>query len=406
MKKKLLFVMPSLSSGGGERSLVNLLTRIDYEAYEVDLFLFSHEGLFMEYVPKQVRLLPLPDDYRMFALPLRASAMRLLLHGKLPLAYSRLMFSLRNRYAPNVSVREQYNWKYVAKALGKLPRTYDAAIGFLEKTSTYFCVDKVEAEKKIGWVHIDYDELGMDPRFDVSFFEKLDHIVTVSEECAEILKRRFPEQRRKVQVIRNIVSPAVIRQMAAEEDGDLFDRRKGETVILSIGRLHAQKGFEMAVSACRILLDRGFNVSWHIIGEGDEREMLTKLIRSLSLEERFRLLGLKSNPYPYMKQADLYVQTSRFEGKSIAIDEAKIMSKPIVVTHFSTAADQIEDGADGLIVGMDPEAIADGIERLIRNGELRSQMSERLRQEPLGTEDEIFRLYGLLNETAEKAVSV
>ncbi|GGD73282.1 glycosyltransferase [Paenibacillus nasutitermitis] len=397
MKKSLLFVMPSLASGGGERSLVNLLSQIDYSLYEVDLFLFNHEGLFMEFVPKEVTILPIPESYYRFAQPLAVSAGSFLIRGDWSLARSRLLFSLKNRLNRNMSMREQYNWKYISASIGLLQKKYDAAIGFLEKTSTYFCVEKVEALQKIGWVHIDYDELGMDPDFDITYFEQLDHIVTVSEECAAVLKKRFPGQQHKVQVIHNIVSPTVIRQMAEENLEDVYNREGDEIVLLTVGRLHVQKGYELAIEACRLLVEQGYNIRWYVIGEGEERAKLTELIKASRLERHFKLLGLKSNPYPYIKQADLYVQTSRFEGKSIAIDEAKILKKPIVITRFSTAADQIREGQEGLIVEMHPEAIAKGIGKLIHNRELRIRMANHLAGAQLGTEAEIYQLYSLLN---------
>ncbi|MDQ0242557.1 glycosyltransferase involved in cell wall biosynthesis [Bacillus fengqiuensis] len=396
MKKNLLFVMPSLSAGGGEKSLVNLLSQVDYDLYNVDLFLLNHDGIFMDFVPKEVRVLSLPDVYQVFTLPLFQSIMKLFFKGNISLAYNRAMFAINNRRAKNTAIREQYSWKYFSKSLHEIEQKYDAAIGFLEKTSTYFCVDKVKASKKIGWVHIDYDKLGMDPFFDADYFKELDSIVTVSEECANILKERFPDEKNKVNVIYNIVSPTMINKMANQASTNVYDKKENEIIILSIGRLHYQKGFETAIAACRKLIDKGYNVRWNVIGEGDEREKLTNLIKENHLENHFKLLGLKSNPYPYIKQADIYAQTSRFEGKSIAIDEAKILSKPIVVTNFSTAKDQINDDVDGLIVEMNPEGIVDGIERLINDQDLRGKLINNLSQLKLGTEEEIEKLYKLL----------
>ena len=393
MKKNLLFVIPSLTAAGGEKSLVNLLSQIDYNLYNVDLFLLKHDGMFMEFVPKEVQILSLPETYHLFTLPLFKSVKQLIVKRKMTLAYNRVMFSIRNRNARNISIREQYNWKYFSKSLDNIPKTYDVAIGFLEKTSTYFCVDKVNALKKIGWVHIDYDKLGMDPNFDIDYFKKLDHIVTVSEECANTLKNRFPSQKNKVGVIYNIVSPTMINKMANQNNTDVYDRKENEIVLLSIGRLHYQKGFELAIESCKKLIDRGYNITWNIIGEGEEREKLTNLIKENKLEGTFRLLGLKSNPYPYIKQADIYIQTSRFEGKSIAIDEAKILNKPIIVTNFSTAKDQINDGIDGLIVDMDADAVANGVEKLVKDIGLREQLEYNLSQLKLGTEGEINKLY-------------
>lgn len=396
MRKKLLFIMPGLSSGGGERSLVNLLSQVDYEMYEVDLFLLNHDGLFMEFIPKHVRLLPLPDKYQQFTLALWKSMSLFLIKGKVGLAYHRFMFALKNRLFRSTALREQYSWKHMSVFFEALAQPYDTVVGFMEKTSIYFSVDKVQANTKVGWIHIDYDQLGMDPNFDLSYFKQLDHIVTVSEECADILKNRFPHQREKISVIHNIVSPKVIRQLADQSKNEIAVTKDEEISILSIGRLHYQKAFELAVEACRKLVDKGYPVQWAIIGEGEERQKLSDLIQVSGLENHFKLLGLRSNPYPYLKKADFYVQTSRFEGKSIAIDEAKILNKPIVVTRFSTAKDQIEDGVDGLIVDMNAEAVAAGIEKLIQDKALRARITDRLAQSSLGTEEEIHKFYKLL----------
>jgi glycosyltransferase involved in cell wall biosynthesis len=396
MKKNILFIIPSLSAGGGEKSLVNLLSHIDYELFNVDLFMLNHEGIFMDYLPKQVNVLLLPSNYKTFTLPLIKSVVYFLLKGNVILAYNRLVFTICNRLIREISRREQYTWKYVERALEKLEKKYDVAIGFLEKTSTYFCVDKVNAARKIGWIHIDYDKLGMDPDFDIKYFEQLDKIITVSEECANIFNKRFPSQREKINVIYNIVSPTLINQMANQDYIEINKKAANEVTILSIGRLNYQKGFEMAVMACKLLVDKGYKIKWNIIGEGEERDKLEKLIKNYGVEDYIKLLGLKSNPYPFIKQADIYVQTSRFEGKAIAIDEAKILQKPIVVTNYNTAKDQLVDRINGLIVEMNPEGIAEGIEKLILNNELKKYLVKNLSQESLGTESEIEKLYKIL----------
>lgn len=396
MKKNLLFVIPSLSAGGGEKSLVNLLSQIDYNSYNVDLFLLNHNGIFMDYIPKEVKVLCLPESYHLFSLPFYQSIKKLLLKGKISLLFNRIMFALINKNNKNISQKEQYGWKYISESLEKIDKKYDVAIGFLEKTSTYFCIDKVDALKKIGWVHIDYDKLGMDPKFDIRYFRKLNNIITVSEECGNILKSRFPSERNKVRIMYNIVSPKLINKMAKQVKMGVYDKKCNEIVILSIGRLHYQKGFELAIKACRKLVDKGFNIKWNIIGDGEERENLTKLIKINNMENNVILLGLKSNPYPYIKQADIYAQTSRFEGKSIAIDEAKILQKPIIVTNFSTARDQITDGVNGLIVDMNSIAISEGIEQLIKDFELKKTIISNLSKEELGTEEEINKLYEIL----------
>ena len=127
------------------------------------------------------------------------------------------------------------------------------AIGFLEKTSIYYCVDKVKANKKIGFIHNDYDKMKMDYNVDIHYFKKLDKIFSVSEECVTVLKNRFPSENNKIDLMYNIVSTKMINKMANIESKDLYNRKDDEKIIISIGRLHHQKGFELAIEACKKL---------------------------------------------------------------------------------------------------------------------------------------------------------
>ena len=396
MKKNILFVIPGLGAGGAEKSLVNLLNKIDYEKYNVDLFMFNHSGIFTEFLPKEVNILPIPKDYINFSLSFTKSLLALAKNKKFKLLGKKLIFTLVNYKKKGYRNLDQYNWKYLSKCFANLDNNYDVAIGFLEKTSIYFCVDNVIAKKKIGFIHNDYDKLGLNLKIDISYFEKLDNIVTVSQECLNILQERFPTQKHKMSFMYNIVSPAMINKMSQVEDKNLFSKHNKETIILSVGRLHYQKGFDMAIKACKNLIDKNYDIKWYIIGEGEERENIIKLVKENHLEDRFILLGLKSNPYPYIKQADIYVQPSRYEGKSIALDEAKILNKPIIVTNYTTAKDQVNHGIDGLIVDMDQESISDGIERLIKDKKLKESLCNNLREQELGTEKEIEKLYKMI----------
>ena len=396
MKKNILFVIPSLGAGGAEKSLVNLLNQIDYDKFNVDLFMFSHGGIFSEFLPKEVNILELPNDYISFSLPFRHSLITMIRNKQFSLLVNKLKFTLINNIKKDSANVEQYNWKYLSRCFEKIDKNYDAAIGYLEKTSIYFCVDKVVAKKKIGFIHTDYDKSGMDSKRDIKYFDKLDNIITISEECLNVLEKRFPTQNHKMSVMYNIISPTMIDNMSKVGDKNLFKKKDDEVIILSIGRLIYLKGFDMAIKACKKLIDANYNIKWYVIGEGEERENLSNLIKENNLDDRFILLGLKSNPYPYIKQADIYVQSSRYEGKSIALDEAKIMHKPIVITNYSTAKDQIDNNINGLIVNMDEESIGEGIKKLIEDKMLVEKMKEELRKIDLGTELEIDKLYNLI----------
>lgn len=392
MKKKILFVMNNLNCGGAEKALISLLETIDYSRYNVDLFLLRHEGLFLGKIPGQVNLLEAPDEYKYFDMPVKTAIKDCIKKGKYQIALSRLIVGYIFRTEKNRARCDQRAWKYISKALNTIDKKYDTAIGYLEKTPIYFCIDNVNSDRKLGFIHNDYDQLGMDPKLDMKYFERLDFIVTVSEGCIDILENRFPIYKQKITLMHNIVSPSLIKKMSLEEL-DIFRR---STIIVSVGRLNKQKGFGLAIEACEMLVRNGYDIMWYVIGEGEERTYLEQLIKEKNLEKAFILAGLKENPYPYIRQCDIYVQTSLFEGRCLTITEAKILKKPIVSTNFKVIHDQIVNEKNGLIVNQDPKSIYEGIKRLIDNEALRNKFISNLSKEDMGTESEIQRLYELL----------
>lgn len=395
MKKDILFIIPSLSAGGGEKSLINLLEQIDYKKYNVDLFVLNKKGLFLDFIPKEVNIIENSMNLKIFKLPLHKAVIGFLSKGKIQLAFSRIMFFINNKRKLSVSKREQYSWKYIRKAIGNLEKLYDVSIGYLEKTSNYICVDCVQADKKIGWIHTDYNKLDADKDFDERYLSKLDYIVTISEECEAVLKKEFNNLNERVKVIRNIVSPSTIKKMSVESIDILKDDY--EKLIVSIGRLSHEKGFDIAIKACKILKNKGVKVKWIVVGDGPERDLLEKLIDENKVKCEFLLIGATSNPYKYLSKADIYVQPSRFEGKSIAMDEAKILNKPIVATNFSTVKDQIIDKVDGIITEMNSEDLARGIMKLLFDSNLKISIENNLKKLKLGTESEIYKLYDLID---------
>jgi len=396
MKKNIVFVIPSLDAGGGEKSLVNLLCQMDFERYEVDLILFHPRGIFLPLLPKEVKVVFPEGNYPIFCKPLYSSLFTFLVQGKVKLAYHRLFFALKSKFILKKGLAEQKSWNNIQNSIPAFSKDYDVAIGFLEKSSIYMTVDKILASKKIGFIHNDYTKLGLNSTFDEHYFTRLDSLVTVSDECSTVLKSIFTDMQARITVMHNIVSPSIIHKLAESEIDDFI---KGDDfTVISIGRLDNQKGFDWAIEACRIIVNKGFAIKWYVIGEGVERVVFEKNIISKGLQNHFFLLGLKSNPYPYIHKAMIYTQPSRFEGKSIAIDEAKILFKPIVVTNFSTVHDQILHERNGIITAMNPESIASGILQVFLDKALRDSLIVNLQKESLGTEQEIQTFYQLIED--------
>lgn len=403
MKKQLLFVMNNLNCGGAEKALISLLQTLDYSQYDVDLFLFHRAGLFLPKVPAQVRVLEEQPEYRYFDMPAREAVVNCMRRMKPGLALSRIRAGWLFREESNRARCEQKVWRHKSKAFGRQTKIYDAAIGFMEMSPIYYVIEKVNAKKKIGWIHTNYINSGMDRQLDQPYFKQLDHIVTVSEECADSLKRVFETESQRIGVVHNIVSPQMIMGLSSSEvHNDIL--RRGTLLqvpmVVTVARLSREKGVDLAIEACKLLVDRGCRLKWVVVGSGSDRQWAeyTALVEQLGLQGTFVLLGAKDNPYPYIQAAHVYVQPSRYEGRSIALDEAKILGKAIVATNFTTVHSQLTHGHNGWIVDIDPRSISEGVERLLEDEGLRKQFNQCLSAErqSLGSETEIEKLYEML----------
>lgn len=389
MKKKLLFVLPSLVSGGAEKSLVSLLQTIDPSRYDVDLFLFRREGLFLPLVPPFVRVTDAGETYTVFDGGATDAVLYFLKRGKIVTALRRVLYGRAQRLPEERRV--SVSWKYLSRMLPHLSG-YDAAVGYLEGTSTYFVLDNVKAKQKLSFLHTDYDRIAVQKNMDARYYARLDLLFGVSDVCTQKAEAYFPFLRGKTRTMHNIISAELIRKMSDEP----CDLPTDVPAVLTVARLSPPKGIDLAVQACAALQKRGVTFRWYHIGAGELRAQIEEQIRSEGAEDTFILLGERSNPYSYMRACTVYVQPSRFEGKSIAVDEAKALCKPIVVTDFGTVRDQITDGVNGRIVPQTAEGLADAIEALLTDGARRQTFCENLRDEHVGNTEEIEILYSVL----------
>ncbi len=393
-KKDILFIMNNLQSGGAEKALVSLLQTIDYSKYNVDLLLLKNKGVFLNQLPKEVTLLQAPIAYSYFDMSIVTAFFQCIRKGKFTTLVNRILAISVLKTEKNPAVREQKMWRYLSPCLDKMAKKYDVAIGFLEKTPNYFCIDKTNATKKLLWVHTNYSNMEMQPKYDISYFQKANFIVTISNECATDLQNCFPQFSEKINVIQNIVSPDVILNLATNEIPEKIDFTNS---ILTVGRLSYEKGADLAIEACKILKEKNIQFQWIFIGEGTQRNELEAKVIAYQLQNNVTFLGEKANPYAYVNRATIYAQTSRFEGKSIAIDEAKILQKPLLATNFSTVVTQISHLKNGYIAEMNPNAIANGIITLLSDTSLQEQFKSNLSKEKLGTESEIEHFYQLID---------
>ncbi|MFC4620015.1 glycosyltransferase [Camelliibacillus cellulosilyticus] len=152
---------------------------------------------------------------------------------------------------------------------------------------------------------------------------------------------------------------------------DLFDGLR----ILTIGRLSHEKGQDLAITVCKRLVNDGYDIRWYCVGEGPSRNVYERLIEENHIQDHFVLLGSDPNPYAYLRQCDIYVQPSRYEGFCLTLAEALCLNKPIVTTNFTGAAEQVRHGVTGLIVNIDIHDIYNAIVTLIENRDVRETFS-------------------------------
>lgn len=381
--KKVLIVIMHLGMGGAEKSLVNFLNELPRGCGDIDLMLIKKRGALMAQIPDWVNIIDTPKELAcMFGKKVYSmKGIALMLYRVWGTMLTRL-FKAENQ-------RVYYRWrKFYSSMIPNLGKQYDIAVSYLSGESMYYVAEKVSADKKVCWIHTDLIASNACEEEYHYYFNFFDGIVTVSNECVNSICQLCSEVADKVQYLPNIVSGKLIRAKAETAMEDMYRIPEGAFSITSIGRLEHVKGFDMAIKAAAILKEKQVNFCWNIIGDGSERENLEKLIAEHGLEKHVILVGLRENPYPYVKNSDLVVQTSRFEGKSIVLDEAKILGVPILATNYATVKDQVSP-SEGWIVGMNPEEIADGIIHVISNPEEHQNVKTYLQEHEYGNVDAV-----------------
>ena len=397
MKKKILIVSHALELGGAERSLIGLLEALDYENYQVDLFLLRHEGELLTDIPEGVRLLPEIPAYTVLARPM----VQTFKEGHVLLTLARLFgkikaicFDKKNSCTES-AVALEYSHKYTFKFMPRIQANeeYDLAISFL--TPHYIVANKVQAKKKIAWIHTDYSKVAVDISSEERMWGAYDNIVSISDAVTKNFVKVFAKLKTKRVVIENILPEQLIKRQA-EEFNVLEEMPKENIRLLSIGRFCYPKNFDSIPSICKLMVKKGINVRWYLIGFGPDEELIRKNIDENQMQKYVIILGKRKNPYPYINECDIYIQPSRYEGKSVTVREAQMLGKPVIITSYATAVSQLEAGVDGIIVPIDNEECAAGIAELVRNRDKQESLSRNCRKKNYANYSEVKKIYGML----------
>lgn len=444
MKPRIFIAMHYMEIGGAESSLIGLLEALDPQKVDVDLFIYSHQGVFMKAIPDYINLLPENKKYSMFEKPLK----QVVSCGYWRIALARIVAKLKCRLFVNETDPTKlpaaiygYTGSEVSKEVPDImPEVeYDLAISYMNPHD--FVLKHVRAKKKLAWIHQDYSKIMIDAKLELPVWGGYDKIVSISPDVTTTFLQTFPSLADKILECENILPMKLINGRANERyslldgipEGFKF-KESGVLTLCSIGRIGFQKNYDNVPYMAKALKEL-FNSStssgqalndddndncrpdgsmdstsspqvphkpytinhfhWYIVGPGDH-STIDALSRELGVDDVVTFLGPSDNPYPFIKDCDIYVHPSRYEGKSIVVREAQVLCKPIIITDYPTAPSQIKHGEDGIICGMNNVDVANAIYDLAINKEKQERIVNYIKTHDYSGRDEIEKLYSLI----------
>lgn len=385
---KILVLTNSFTIGGTEAALNSLLKMLDSEQYQVTVLAITKEGAMLEEIPERIEVKQLPftkSKYRIFVSGRKEKTDSLkTLAAKIEKKY--YYFRYKQNEESNRFYEKMLDYTF------PLEEEYDLMLDFhgYGYFLTAFGAKKVKAKKKAMWIH---DENIWWLYKIVSYLQNYDKIFCVSQAVKTSLLEKHPEYRKKTEVFYNVTDVERIKKMSDSTIDD--ERYRGSQKILTIGRMEQQKGYDVAIEAAEILKNRGVAFRWFFMGDGNLRGNLEKAVKRKGLENHIVFLGKKTNPYPYIKECDVYVQPSRHEGYATTILEAKVLKKIIVASDIPSNREQIKTENNGYLEVLKGNAFADRIESILRGKVQTEYIMDNLKKENLDFAGEIKKLENL-----------
>ena len=369
--KKMLVIAKSLGGGGSEVALVELLNHLDPQKFEVTLLLLDHDNEYKYRLKNHIAIKYIDFDNEYY--------------HKLVSMYSFLGKAVKKiKFNSRVGL-----YDLVAKHCSKINEHFDIAIdfyGYGAFTTAYLALN-VLADKKAFWLH---DEKMPWLKNTEKYFPNVNKIFCVSKSIKKEFDNLYPNEQNKSEVFYNVLETLEIVKKSKEFNPEELDSKNFN--IVTVGRLTEQKGYDISIKAASLLKRDGISFKWYGIGEGKDRKKLEKLINKEKLNNNFYLLGRKDNPYPYIKNCDIYVQPSRHEGYSIALTEARVLKKLIVTSDFPANKEQIENGINGIISQLDPVDLKEKIKKLYLDSVLKKKILKNLNSEKIDFDKDIKKL--------------
>ncbi len=389
--KKVLFVLPHMLCGGVEKALLSLINEMPKKQYEISVYMVKAEGDFLDLIPDDVKSqeLPLNEDIRddLMAGGIKSSIKKHLKNFHIKKLFKVLCGVLRKN--PLATLTCDFN------ELEEIKEKYDVAICFHIHMPfiARYVAEKVNADKKIAWIHNDFKMSGFDVVKISPFLDKYQHFFAVSEQLLDEFVFILPQYKDRISVAHNIISEKYIKSNLNGIKVSEYSQCDSDCVkLLTIGRLDKQKGYDLAIEVCSALKKKGYKIMWYVLGNGIEEARLKSMVKDYDIADSFVFLGIRVNPYPYLEQCDIYVQPSRHEGYGIAVAEARVLCKPIICTDFTGARDQLVNDVTGKIVQFDKMQLISVIEELIEEPKKCAKFSENLAKQTSDIETELYSI--------------
>lgn len=391
--RKVLIAIPYLNSGGVEVSLIRFLKEfVKDENNEITLLMLKKEGMYLKDVPENVKIVQVSYDNDIYSYDHQIKDIKYVkgINNKIKFLKYRLCLK---KYLSNNDWENYY--KEILKHVDKIDGSFDLAIDWhgYGHFITTIVADKVKAYKKVFWIHDEKNEWLT--KID-SWLDNFNKIFCVGIACKNNALKNRPNLCDKLDVFYNMTDYINVRKRALEKIDLPYEKDKFN--IITVGRLEWQKAYDIAVLIAKELKSRKFDFCWYVIGDGHKRSEIERLIEENNIGDCFKLLGIKNNPFPYVKNADVYVLPSRHEGYCLATLEAKILGKVIIATDIESNREQITSYENGILCKLDYNDFADKIIEVASDNNLKNKLEGNLKNENFDYTSEFQKLYKLMEE--------
>lgn len=357
MKKKLLIVAHHMTIGGVQKSLISALKALDYDKYDVTLYLRKNRTDLLPLVDKRVNVIINTDPNRYYRKPyailLQLKTLAAKVFGKKDIA-DKLNNALEEKIRKDAMEYEKKTYFDNAH--------YDIAVAYVQGYVSLFVDKCINADKKVIFYHTSTNDT---PEIHNAVVPNYTTVAALHEQQRALLEKWYPASKGKIKIVENYTDKDLITEQSKEFSIPETDK----TVLCSCGRFAPVKGFDMAVKAAKILKNNNIDFIWYFVGDGPDRSNLESKITEYGLKGNIIITGMQKNPYPYMAACDIFVQPSYEESLGLTMLEAHRLGKPVITTATVGGCKLVENGINGMVCEINPEAIAESITNLINDKE-------------------------------------